>query len=82
MRLAALLVLTATAACEAGRPDSNETTVAAPAPAAPAPTTAEDGEEGESAAAGAAAGDEPAPDDRFISCPGHPRCPKGQEQEY
>ena len=77
MRFAALLILLATA-CDAVRPTGNEASTSAPATAAPEPTRAAEGAGGEPVPADAAAG-ETGPENRFISCPGHPRCPKNQQ---
>ena len=77
MRFAALLILLATA-CDPAPPAGNIASTGAPTTAAPEPARTIDGAAGEPVPAGAAAG-ESGPENRFISCPGHPRCPKNQE---
>jgi hypothetical protein len=71
VRVAPLLLLAASACTPSG--GDNQTSLGAPTPTsavdsagdAPAQTAAPDGAAAE-------------PENRFVSCPGHPRCPKNQ----
>jgi hypothetical protein len=74
MRLAVLLLTLGAAACGVPTGPGNETGVGAPAPT----TAVESGDDGPGQTAMPEA-DKASPENRFISCPGHPRCPKNRE---